>query len=101
MPRPHEIVICAAHRSHQKTMRDTHGAASYDAVMTNVQPGSIATRTLTLVLPESDWRALREAEPDAIAWLHERIRERLSEPTAAATTGHTAAPEAWSGTDEY
>jgi hypothetical protein len=35
------------------------------------------TRTLTLVLPESEWRALREAEPDAVAWLHSQIRNRL------------------------
>ena len=49
------------------------------------------TRTLALVLPESDWRALREVEPDAVKWLQARIRERLSaerqpevEPTADA-----------------
>jgi hypothetical protein len=36
------------------------------------------TRTLTLVLAESDWRALRQAEPDAIAWLQAQIRGRLS-----------------------
>ncbi len=36
------------------------------------------TRSLTIVLPESDWKALRTAEPDAIGWLHARIRERLS-----------------------
>jgi len=38
---------------------------------------SAASRTLTVVLPESDWQALRAVEPDAVAWLHERIRERL------------------------
>ncbi len=37
-----------------------------------------ATRTLTLVLPESDWRALREAEPDAVGWLQLQIRRRLT-----------------------
>jgi hypothetical protein len=36
-----------------------------------------ATRTLTVVLPEADWHALRSVEPDAIGWLQERIRERL------------------------
>ena len=36
-----------------------------------------ASRTLTVVLPESDWQALRAVEPDAVGWLHERIRERL------------------------
>ena len=35
------------------------------------------SRTLTVVLSESDWRALREVEPDAVGWLQERIRERL------------------------
>jgi hypothetical protein len=36
------------------------------------------TRTLTLVLPESEWRALRDAEPDAVGWLQSQIRNRLS-----------------------
>jgi hypothetical protein len=36
------------------------------------------TRTLTLVLPESEWRALRDAEPDAIGWLQLQIRHRLT-----------------------
>ena len=36
------------------------------------------TRTLTLVLPESEWRALRDAEPDAVGWLHSQIRNRLT-----------------------
>ena len=30
-----------------------------------------------MVLSESDWRALREVEPDAVGWLHEQIRERI------------------------
>jgi hypothetical protein len=36
------------------------------------------TRTLTLVLPESEWLALRDAEPDAVAWLQSQIRNRLA-----------------------
>jgi hypothetical protein len=36
------------------------------------------TRTLTLVLPESEWRALRDAEPDAVGWLQSQIRHRLA-----------------------
>ena len=35
------------------------------------------SRTLTVVLSESDWQALRAVEPDAVGWLQERIRERL------------------------
>ena len=41
-----------------------------------------ATRTLTLELPESDWKALRAAEPDAIGWLRAQIQQRLSGPSA-------------------
>ena len=36
------------------------------------------TRILTVVLPEADWRALREAEPDAVGWIQRQIRSRLS-----------------------
>jgi hypothetical protein len=36
------------------------------------------TRSLTLVLPEDEWRALRDAEPDAVGWLQSQIRNRLS-----------------------
>ena len=55
------------------------------------------TRTLTLVLPESDWRALRAIEPDAVKWLQARIRERLSaeaqpEPAVGAATTETPNP---------
>lgn len=43
------------------------------------------TRTLTVVLPESDWRALRQAEPDAVGWIQQQIRTRLSaRPTRSA-----------------
>jgi len=36
------------------------------------------TRTLTLVLHETEWRALRDVEPDAVAWLQSQIRSRLA-----------------------
>ena len=38
----------------------------------------LATRTVTLVLSESEWRALREAEPDSVGWLQSQIRNRLA-----------------------
>jgi hypothetical protein len=44
---------------------------------------STQTRSLTLVLPEAEWRALRDAEPDALGWLQRQIRERLSSVRAA------------------
>ena len=55
------------------------------------------TRTLTLVLPESEWRALRAAEPDAVGWLQSQIRARLaSKPEPA-----TPRPMEYSVHDEY
>jgi hypothetical protein len=45
--------------------------------MNLTEAGAVTTRTLTIVLPESEWQALRTAEPDAIAWLQAQIRRRL------------------------
>ena len=50
-----------------------------------------STRSLTIVLPESDWKALRMAEPDAIGWLQARIRERLSAASSPAGEERNAA----------
>jgi len=65
-----------------------------------------ATRTLTLELSESDWKALRAAEPDALGWLRAQIQQRLSGPSAPwssrsnPTTSFTT--ETWWGNeDEY
>jgi hypothetical protein len=57
-----------------------------------------ASRTLTVVLPESDWQALRAVEPDAVGWLHERIRERLG---AAATEQRPSSPPESSARDGW
>jgi hypothetical protein len=43
------------------------------------EAGVVTTRTLTIVLPESEWQALRTAEPDAIGWLQAQIRRRLGD----------------------
>jgi hypothetical protein len=64
------------------------------------------TRTLTLVLPESDWKALRAAEPDAIGWLRAQIQHRLAGPSApwSARSNPASASTAetwWSNEDEY
>ena len=45
------------------------------------------TRTVTLVLDESDWHALRELEPDTVSWLQSRIRERITTARAADDEG--------------
>jgi hypothetical protein len=55
----------------------------------------IPTRTVTLVLSESEWRALREVEPDSVGWLQSQIRNRL----AATTT--VVPPAELSEDDEY
>jgi hypothetical protein len=49
--------------------------------MNLTEAGAVTTRTLTIVLPESEWQALRTAEPDAIAWLQAQIRRRLDDKT--------------------
>jgi hypothetical protein len=83
----------------------TGGAVvSYDASIMN--PESNLTRTLTLVLPEADWKALREAEPDAIGWLRTQIQNRLSAPSGswqspAGQAPATTAEPWWGNEDEY
>src|SRR3954464_6958751 len=74
---------------------------SYDPCM-NAE--SNPTRTLTLVLPEAEWKALRAAEPDAIGWLRAQIQNRLAASSAPwssrsnPTTSTT--PESWRGNQE-
>jgi hypothetical protein len=67
--------------------------------MTNTEASP--TRTLTIVLPESDWRALRAAEPDAVAWLQERIRERLAKVPGNYAPVTPSGPDSWFAEDEY
>ena len=85
-------------------MQDTCSAVSYDASIMN--PESNLTRTLTLVLPEADWKALRAAEPDAIGWLRTQIQNRLAARGANWSSNASPAPattaESWWGNeDEY
>ncbi len=65
------------------------------------------SRTLTVVLSESEWRALRDIEPDAVGWLQERIRERLGSTAQPDARAHgnasrtvASAASGW-GDDEY
>ena len=57
------------------------------------------TRTLTVVLPEAEWRALRDVEPDALGWLQRQIRNRLG--VAERPSATPAAPSEYSTEDEY
>jgi hypothetical protein len=85
--------LCATHRC----------AVFYHPSMINAE--SNPTRTLTLVLPEADWKALRAAEPDAIGWLRAQIQNRLAVPSApwsARSNPTSTTPESWWGNeDEY
>jgi len=77
----------------------THGSpVSYDASIMN--PEVNPTRTLTLVLPEADWKALREAEPDAIGWLRAQIQNRLSTSGTAWQSPNPTSTAEWNE-DEY
>ena len=51
--------------------------------MNLTEAGVVTTRTLTIVLPESEWQALRTAEPDAIGWLQAQIRRRLGDESSS------------------
>ena len=65
-----------------------------------MHPEVAETRTLTIVLPESDWRALRAQEPDAIAWLQAQIRRRLDGAAAGTNNAPARTPaDAWWGDD--
>ena len=82
-------------------MRDRWLAGLYDASIMN--PESNPTRTLTLVLPEADWKALRAAEPDAIGWLRTQIQNRLAAPGTSWTspTPTNSSESYWGNEDEY
>ena len=66
-----------------------------------IKAEGLPTRTLTIVLPESDWRALRAAEPDAVGWLQERIRERLASTEPGAGGADAAVSSDNWAEDEY
>jgi hypothetical protein len=91
-----------AHRFHVKVLRDTHGIETYHQFMNLTEAGSTATRTLTIVLPEAEWQALRTAEPDAIGWLQAQIRQRLGEQPSQRrfNSPSGATNESWAD-DEY
>ena len=67
----------AAHGSDQISMIVERSHPPYHRPM-HAQIATEDTRTLTVVLPEADWRALRQAEPDAVAWIQQQIRSRLA-----------------------
>jgi hypothetical protein len=67
--------------------------------MNLTEAGTTATRTLTIVLPEAEWQALRTAEPDAIGWLQAQIRQRLCEKTPSRGASGSTTSESWADDD--
>lgn len=86
-----------AHGSDEKTMLVPGIGRPYHRRMLGTE--NTLTRSLTLVLAEDEWRALRDAEPDAIGWLQRQVRARLSSQKAAAEAA-AREPE-YSVEDEY
>ena len=80
-------------------MRSFCGSARLPPGMISIMipPRAIDSRTLTVVLSESDWRALRDVEPDAVGWLHGRIQERLGRPESSVKPAGRASGAASSG----
>jgi hypothetical protein len=79
---------------------------SFSIMRSMINAESNPTRTLTLVLPEADWKALRAAEPDAIGWLRAQIQNRLAVPSApwsprSNPTSSTTPDSWWGNEDEY
>ncbi len=68
--------------------------------MNLTEAGTNATRTLTIVLPEAEWQALRTAEPDAIGWLQAHIRQRLGEKTPDHRVAPGSTTDSWAN-DTY
>lgn len=73
----------AAHGSDQISMVVARRRGAYHRRM-HSHIATEDTRTLTVVLPEADWRALRQAEPDAVGWIQQQIRTRLSSRASSA-----------------
>jgi hypothetical protein len=99
----HTSTISIPHCCHAKVLRDS-GCSALVTFRSMMSSESTNTRTLTIVLPESDWRALRTAEPDAIGWIQQRIRERLALPDAPARRydpPSAATADSWWGDDDY
>ena len=67
--------------------------------MNLTEAGTTSTRTLTIVLQEAEWQALRTAEPDAIGWLQAQIRQRLGEKRPAHPGAAGSTSESWADDD--
>jgi hypothetical protein len=94
---PHHIAMRQAHGCDEKTMLVFGAGRPYHPPMLGTE--NTLTRSLTLVLSEDEWRALRDAEPDAVGWLQRQVRDRLAARKAGADAA-TTAPD-YSVDDDY
>ena len=88
------------HSTYLNFMRDAHGFHHISSVLM-MDTEAIETRTLTIVLPESEWRALRAQEPDAVGWLQAQIRQRLEAGASCSASSPVTATETFSAYDDY
>ena len=85
------MVVCSRVQSYDPRMQET----------TLAYPTGIAeTRAMTLVLSESEWRALKAIEPDAIGWLQRQISNRIATQGERSVRA-AAQPADVSQNDEY
>ena len=85
------MVVCSRVQSYDPRMQET----------TLAYPTGIAeTRAMTLVLSESEWRALKAIEPDAIGWLQRQISNRIATQGERAVRAAAQAADV-SHNDEY
>jgi hypothetical protein len=76
-PSPEPRFISARDDFHQFFLQALHESRPLQLPRMTHLGSNATSRTLTVVLSESEWQALRAVEPDAVGWLQERIRERL------------------------
>jgi hypothetical protein len=48
--------------------------------MSNAEGASGPTRVIAVVLSEDEWRAFRAIEAQPVAWVQQKIRERIDTP---------------------
>jgi hypothetical protein len=54
--------------------------AGYHAAMSNSEGAPDPTRVIAVVLTEDEWRAFRAVEAQPVAWVQQKIRERIDTP---------------------
>jgi hypothetical protein len=58
-----------------------------EADMHDTTTGEDRDHVISLVLTEADWKAFLQAQPQPVAWLHERIAELIATSKKTAADG--------------